>query len=57
MKTLKELEARIAEEAVELHYVLDDDLSDAMDAVVMDLCDEFCCYDADWMRKKIEEKW
>ena len=53
----RELEDRIAEAAVELHYVLDDDLPDAMDAAVMELCDDFPSYDADWIQKKIEEKY
>lgn len=53
----RELEDRIAEAAVELHYVLDDDLPDAMDAAVMELCDDFPSYDPDWIAKKIEEKY
>ncbi len=54
---MRKLEDCVAEAAMELHYVLDDDLSDAMDAAVMELCEEFCIVDPDWVRKQIEEKW
>ena len=54
---MSELEVRIAECAVELHYVLDDDQSDVLDTLVMDIADEFGIEDTEWIRNKIEENY
>ena len=54
---MSELEVRIAECAVELHYVLDDDQSDILDTLVMDVADEFGIEDTEWIRNKIEENY
>ena len=41
------LRIRLNQVAVELNYVLDDDLSDMINDAVVQLCDEFECDDED----------
>ena len=49
----EELRIRMNQVAVELSYVLDDDLPDMIDDAVTQLCDEFECDDVDYMYDRL----
>ena len=49
LKPSEALRVRLIDVASELSMLLDDDLSDAIDHAVADLCDEFNTDNTDWV--------